>query len=253
MSKAQSDQTTNPTGLVSTSTKRLAAILRVPTERISAALELLAEGELVSVDNGRLGTVRVTLAAFDAWQYPTGHPTERKRRSRASLQAKSVPESQPVTAGHIASLHHTTPHHTTQHNTEPVERARPQNTGTGSGDNLRNLETVSAIGGTRRKLGTLSMVVDQLADKYNGRWADATLLQNVYHPTLVCLNQYGEAVTGEALLAAIEKPPDQPRTWLPKVCATIAERAAGHLQAVEAKRESYAERAAKRLRDAGLA
>lgn len=90
MAKANSHVDGNPTGVISTSPAQLSMIVHAAPERVQAALDVLVEGELMTVEHeGRLGTVRVTLAGFTKWQTPRGSSadtsqTYRDKQKRAS-------------------------------------------------------------------------------------------------------------------------------------------------------------------------
>lgn len=103
MAKATSHVDGNPTGIISTSAAQLSMIVHASPERIEAALDVLVEGELVTVEKeGRLGTLRITLAGFTKWQTPRGSSadtsqTYRDKQKRAS-RGKAAERDTSVTA-----------------------------------------------------------------------------------------------------------------------------------------------------------
>lgn len=78
MAKGESHADTNPTGTVPTTAQTIAAACRLVTaEQVTQALDVLAEGELLAVERGKLGALRVTLTRFVDWQTPRGSKAER--------------------------------------------------------------------------------------------------------------------------------------------------------------------------------
>lgn len=81
----------NPDGVLHTSPADLADIVHQPEDRVRAALELLAEGELATVEPAPLGTVRIALTRFHKWQTPRFSPAARTQAWRDREQAKRAP------------------------------------------------------------------------------------------------------------------------------------------------------------------
>lgn len=101
MAKASSHVADNPLGVVSTSAGQLSLIIHASPATIDAAVQILAEGELIEVAKGRLGTFQITLAGFEKWQTPRGSSadtsqTHRDKQKHTSRE-KAAPRDASVT------------------------------------------------------------------------------------------------------------------------------------------------------------
>lgn len=82
MAKEASHAHTNPTGKLKTSTAQLARVLHVERARIERAVELLQDGDLVTVTpDGKMAIV-LELPAFARWQAPRWSAAEKQQLRR---------------------------------------------------------------------------------------------------------------------------------------------------------------------------
>lgn len=93
--KAESHVDRNPLGVVRATTRQLADLAVVDPERVTRALELLVEGEFITCDRGRLGTVSIALVEFSKWQTPRRSKGERDERSRYGPDGSRTPRMDP--------------------------------------------------------------------------------------------------------------------------------------------------------------
>lgn len=107
MAKEASHATTNPTGEVECAPGRVARALHLDADRVRAVLDLLAEGELVTLlepSSPRL--VRFRLTSFDRWQTPRSGSAEREqaRRDRGTASREKASERDAGVSGSLRSV-----------------------------------------------------------------------------------------------------------------------------------------------------
>lgn len=104
MGKAEMHDTENPEGIFRASIKGLAAAIRVPEQRVSDALALLADGELIAYETTTLGLLKIRVCRLSKWQVAPFSVAERKQTQRdrdAGLFAGTNASSVTVSHGSV--------------------------------------------------------------------------------------------------------------------------------------------------------
>lgn len=93
-SKRASDAEDNPLGILSLTWPKLAAKLRRSVDEVARCMGLLVEGELIEIEDGRLGMKHVRLMRFDEWQVARRSKAEQqqKRRDRGAASRGFIAE-----------------------------------------------------------------------------------------------------------------------------------------------------------------
>lgn len=214
--KSASHHVDNPTGKISTSLRQLAAILRVDPAKIMAALDVLVEAEMITVETGRAKVIDITLCTFCKWQVASGSSAERTedyRERQKALSRENVPVSDGVQQN-ATQYHETETEMDTERKgiaREPAHESAP----THEAKTIRSipdpdLRALSLIQRYRRDLGPLALVVDELATlaaqkKNITELAPITALADIYRPIAMLLPEWGRDVLGDALAVAIRK------------------------------------------------
>lgn len=89
----------NKDGVFASSVDSLAEIALTSSDSIRQVLELLVEGELIEVADGRLGTLKIRLTRFAYWQTARGTEANKKEKQRnpaSREKAVECPASVPV-------------------------------------------------------------------------------------------------------------------------------------------------------------
>lgn len=98
LAKECSHETRNPTGTIQTSATALGELALQDADSVARALDLLAEGELIELVPGRLGTCQIRVCRFNYWQTVKGSSSDRAANSRANAsREKAAPRNAPAT------------------------------------------------------------------------------------------------------------------------------------------------------------
>lgn len=94
LAKECSHETRNPTGTIQTSATALGELALQDADSVARALDLLAEGELIELVPGRLGTCQIRVCRFNYWQTVKGSSSDRAANSRANAsREKAAPRN----------------------------------------------------------------------------------------------------------------------------------------------------------------
>lgn len=80
----------NETGEIRTTRKRLSRLIRIEEERVESALKALQDGGMLTIEEGRMGTLKITITRLKKWQVAIGSSAEREqsRRDRAKVASR---------------------------------------------------------------------------------------------------------------------------------------------------------------------
>lgn len=95
MAMEQSHAVDNPDGVIDTSIPQLQQVLRLDAPQIARALQVLTDGEMVTVSGGKGGTLRVALTAFQKWNAPRYSNAKRVAESRFRKSVGKPPAETP--------------------------------------------------------------------------------------------------------------------------------------------------------------
>jgi len=123
LAKAASHDVENPSGIIKITAKKLAQLLRdiCPVEDVETMLELLEEGEMISVQQTKF-YMKIRLSKFDSWQTSLSSAAERKQNERDaktwSASRDFIPESHGTVTGESRVSHGTVTYTDTETDTE---------------------------------------------------------------------------------------------------------------------------------------
>lgn len=209
LSKSSSHVDDNPTGVITTSAAQIASLAHVDKQQVAAALDLLAEGELVSLTPAPMGTVLVALNGFGSWQTPRGSSaqtsqTHRDKQKAASREKKRSRDDAVTSAS-------TKNDGEGEGKGEEREAAASSSTARGAAGKdaagsvpPKARSIAGQIQSARRELGgTTAFIVEAMIGRRqqtaNPMLSDAQLLEEYWKPMLHLLHEHGALRLRDAL------------------------------------------------------